>query len=340
MGTTTESKQVRADKRRQRHRARAERRRADRALVPVAVAQRLGIRVATLADAMRQAGFTAALTEAQAQQWVVDPATGPEWLVQLRGERLAAAAAVEYERQQEAERQELRELAAEQSALSKLQAGKRRFSDEEWVWVQDRAFRAAKDLVRGWGEVEVTEFDRKVLRAVGDADNHHTWPDHAGGCDGVDSEHCVVRLEQMRAERRADALVDSVAKETALRDLALTPGQFVTTYHGARVGLVVKVNKVSVKVHMIGGRADRHEVVEKNIDPRYVERAAPSLPAPPNPGVEVVMRDHGGHIRRGQVVEVHGPLFEATYSVKSGQWRSGWFDVAALQTAEMGSGSP
>jgi hypothetical protein len=149
----------------------------------------------------------------------------------------------------------------------------------------------------------------------------------------------MVRLEQMRAERRVDALIDSVAKETALRDLALTPGQFVTTWHGARVGLVVKVNKVSVKVRMIGGRGDRHAVVEKNLDPRYVERAAPSLPAPPNSGAEVVFSDHGGHIRRARVVEVDGPLFEATYSLKSGQWRSGWFDVAALQPCELGSGS-
>jgi hypothetical protein len=67
MGTTTESKQVRAEKRRQRQRARAERRRRDRALVPVAAAQRLGVRVAALAHAMRAAGVTTAITETQAQ---------------------------------------------------------------------------------------------------------------------------------------------------------------------------------------------------------------------------------------------------------------------------------
>ena len=39
-----------------------------------------------------------------------------------------------------------------------------------------------------------------------------------------------------------------------------------------------------------------------------------------------------------EVVEVDGPLFEATYALKSGQWRSGWFDVAALQPSEAGSG--
>jgi hypothetical protein len=56
-----------------------------------------------------------------------------------------------------------------------------------------------------------------------------------------------------------------------------------------------------------------------------------------NPGVEVVLREHGGHIRHAQVVEVDGPLFEATYSLKSGLWRSGWFDLAALQPSELGS---
>jgi hypothetical protein len=177
------------------------------------------------------------------------------------------------------------------------------------------------------------------LRAVGvDPDNHHAWPIHAGGCDGAGPEHCAVRLEQIRGERRVDALIDSVARETALGDLALAPGQFVTTWHGARVGVVVKVNKVSVKVRLVGGRADRSTVVEKNLDPRYLQRAAASLPAPPAVGVEVVVRDHGGHIRRAEVVEVDGPLFEATYALKSGQWCSGWFDLAALQPSAAGSG--
>jgi hypothetical protein len=58
------------------------------------------------------------------------------------------------------------------------------------------------------------------------------------------------------------------------------------------------------------------------------------LPAPPKPGSEVVVRDHGGHLRAARVIETHGPLFEATYSLKSGRWRSGWFDVAAIQPGE------
>jgi hypothetical protein len=44
----------------------------------------------------------------------------------------------------------------------------------------------------------------------------------------------------------------------------------------------------------------------------------------------VVIRDHGGHVRHARVTEVDGPLFEAAYSLKSGQWRSAWFDVLAL----------
>lgn len=339
MSTKSETKQVRAEQRRQRRRDRVGRRRADRALVPVGFAQRLGIRVAILAHAMRSAGVTTAITETQARQWVDDPESEPEWLMQWRGERLAVAAEADYRRHQEAERQELRGLAAEQSALAKVRAGKRRFTDDEWIYVQDWTFRAAKDLVRGWGEIEVGEFDRQVLGVVGvDADDHATWSVHAGGCDGVGEEHCVVRLEQMRAERRADALIDSVAKKTALRDLDLTPGQFVSTWHGARVGLVVKVNKLSVRVRMVGGRADHNVVIEKNLDPRYVELTGSSLPVPPpEPGVEVVLRDHGGHIRLARVVEVDGPLFEATYSLKSGQWRSGWFDLPAIQPSEVSS---
>jgi hypothetical protein len=43
-----------------------------------------------------------------------------------------------------------------------------------------------------------------------------------------------------------------------------------------------------------------------------------------------VICDHGGHVRHARVAEVDGPLFEASYSLKSGQWRSAWFDVLAL----------
>ncbi|WP_212815053.1 MULTISPECIES: hypothetical protein [unclassified Mycolicibacterium] len=83
---------------------------------------------------------------------------------------------------------------------------------------------------------------------------------------------------------------------------------------------------------------DRNVVVEKNLDPRYVESVAATLPAPPAVGAAVVLRDHSGHLRRADVVDVDGPLFEATYALQSGQWRSGWFDVAALQPSEAGSG--
>jgi hypothetical protein len=332
MSTKAEQSPARAEGRRRRKQAKADRRRRDRALVPVVVAQRVGVPVADLARAMRAAGVHQQLAEAEAKDWLCDPETAPEWFTTLVGERLARAAEAEYHRQQAEEQWQLRELAVEQSALAKIQAGKRRFSDDEWVFVHDWAFRAAKDLVGVGPEGNVTDKERRVLLAVGvDADDHSTWPVHAGGCDGEGDEHCAMRIEQMRAERRADALIDSVAKETALRDLALLPGQFVTTWRGARVGRVTKVNKVTVKVRLIDGRGDRYAVVEKNLDPRYVRIAPESLSCPPAPGDMVLLRDHGAREREAQVVAVDGPLFEATYSLKSGQWRSGWFDLTAIQ---------
>jgi hypothetical protein len=295
------------------------------------VAQRLDLPVGALAQAMRAAGVHEQITEAQAKGWNTDPESVPEWLAVLRGERLARAAEQEYRREQAAERRQLRELAAEQSALAKVKAGKTRFSDEEWLYVQDWAFRAVKELVRNRGDV--TGMDEQVLRLAGiDAGDHSTWPLHAGGCDGGGSVHCTARVGELHARRRADALIESVAKEAAVRELALSPGQFVTTWHGSRVGTVVKVNKVTVKVRMVGDRTrDGNTLVEKNLDPRYLSPAPDSLPALPKPGDEVVLRDHGGHTRQARVIESDGPLFEASYSLKSGQWRSGWFDLTAIQ---------
>jgi hypothetical protein len=280
---------------------------------------------------MRAAGVTGPLTVRQAKAWADDPGSAPEWLSGLWGERMARAAQEEYHREQQREQHAVRELAVEQSALAKVKAGKRRFTDDEWLLVEDWAFGAAKDLVRGGPGGELSDFDCRVLRIVGvDPDDHATWPVHAGGCDGEGTLHCAERIEHSRGQRRADALIESVAREAALREAGLSPGLAVTTWDGHRAGVVVKVNKVSVKVRFVGGRQDQYALVEKNLDPRHVHPAPESLPPPPLPDGEVVIRDHGGHVRHAWVTEVDGPLFEAAYSLKSGQWRSAWFDVLAL----------
>lgn len=323
---------AKAEERRRRKRARDKRRKADRELVPVAVSQRLGVPVAEAARAMRAAGAGGPLTERQAKEWAAHPETAPSWLMELLGERMARAAEQEYQRERDREREEMRELAAEQSALAKVEAGKRRFSDDEWTYVHDWAFRASKDLARGEPGDAPGDFDRKVLRAAGvDPEDHATWPVHLRGCDGEGKDHCAERLEEIRAARRAEALVKSVAKETALREAGFSPGQVVTAWYGNRVGVVVKVNRVSVKVRLVGGQGDEYAVLEKNLDPRYVHAAPESLPAPVGPGDNVVLRDHGGHVRRVRVAEADGPLFRADYALKSGQRRTAWFDVLALR---------
>lgn len=172
MTTKTQQSQARAEERRRRKQVKADRRRRDRALAAVVVAGRLGIPVADLARAMRAAGVAHQLTEAQAKGWISDPDTAPEWFTTLLGERLARAAEVEYRRQRAEEQRQLRQLAVEQSALAKVQAGKRRFSDAEWVFVHDWAFRAAKDLVRDGPEGEAADFDRQVLGGINWSSQH------------------------------------------------------------------------------------------------------------------------------------------------------------------------
>ncbi len=101
---------------------------------------------AAAADAGRQPGarFTDLLIGATAHAHEAMIYARTPWLMQLFGERMAAAAQVEYRRQREVEQQRQRVLGAEQSALAKVQAGKRRFTDDEWIWLHDRAFRAAR----------------------------------------------------------------------------------------------------------------------------------------------------------------------------------------------------
>lgn len=332
MDTGTSRRQAHIEANRRRRKAKSEQRKQDRALVPVGIAGRAGMTVADLAKAMRAAGVTAPLTRGEVERWTTDPDTAPEWYTALIGEKIARAAEAEFRRQQAEEAERMRELAAEKSAWDKVLAGKRHFNDREWTYVADWAFRSAKDLVRDGPEGKPSEEERAVLRAAGiDPDNHETWPVHMGGCDGLGRQHCVIRMDEVRIQRRVDSLLTSVEKETTLRELGLAVGDTVTTWRGYRAAKVVKLNRVSVKVRMIGPREEKNAVVERNLDPRYVRRAPDTLPTPPAVGDTVTLRDHGGHIREAQVVAVDGPLFEATYTLKSKQWRSGWFDIVAIQ---------
>jgi hypothetical protein len=332
MSTNTPQRQVQIESHRRRKKTKAERRKQDRALVPAGIAGRVGMTVADLAKAMRGAGVTAQLTWSDVDRWKADPDTAPEWFTTLVGEKLARDAEAEFRRQQVEEAEQMRELATEQSAWDKVLAGNRNFNAYEWWYVEGWAYHAAKDLVRNGPEGSASEEERAVLRAARiDADNHQTWPMHMDGCDGYGRQHCVIRIDEVRFQRRVDSLLTSVEKETTLRDLGLAVGDTVTTWHGARAGKVVKINKVTVKVRMIGPREEKNAVIERNLDPRYVQRAPDTLPAAPSVGDTVTLRDHGGFTREAQVVAVDGPLFEATYALKSKQWRSGWFDVVALR---------
>jgi hypothetical protein len=67
MSTKTEQSQTRAEQRRRRKHAKADRRRRDRGLVPGVVAQRVGIRIADPGRAMRAAGVHQQLTQAERQ---------------------------------------------------------------------------------------------------------------------------------------------------------------------------------------------------------------------------------------------------------------------------------
>lgn len=318
-----------------RQRGRAESRQRDLLLAPAPVSGRLGIPVTALAASMRAAGESGPLTEEQARQWKAEPASAPDWLITLWGERLADAAQAHYERKKIAERTAGARIAAEQSARAKVLAGQRDFTEREWRHVREWANDAATILLESGPGDDVSDFDALALQAVGvDARDHDTWTFHLAGCPGYGSGHCVVQIEEAaaarRLERREAALAASAEKEVALGRLGLAPGQAVTAWDGSRVGVVVKLNKVSVKVRLVGGLKDRYAVVERNLDPRHIAPVPATLPPRPDCGARVTLRDHYGHARLATVTRVDGPLFEVSYALASGRQRTGWFDQAAL----------
>lgn len=194
----SEAKKQRRAEREERARRRAQERRRDRALAPVAVSGILGARVRDLAAAMRRHGVTGSVTVKDAKHWKSDPATAPDWLLEVFAECAAKRATREFRIQQEKEASEMREIRAEHTAAEKVKKNSpfRKFNDDEQVWLEDWMFRASKELVRGMKSSDVDEFTRRVLHLFGiDPNRHETWVVHAGDCDGKGKTSCAFRDE-------------------------------------------------------------------------------------------------------------------------------------------------
>lgn len=329
MALSPEEKARRAEYRIRQKRARKERQKRDRSLVPVEVSARLGLRVAVMASAMRAAGIDIPLTTENVASWQNDPESIPDWLATLRGDQLARAAEKEYQNHLEEEKWRLRALVREQSVMEKLRSGGSFFNREEREFVRGIAYQASEYLVSGEGLNDWELAALKVYRV--DPNNHATWDLHLNGCDGLGSSHCHERMEEMRLARRVESLIESVHKETAAREWSV--GQRVSAWYGNRVGRIVKINKVTVKVRMVGNQMrDGNSLIEKNLDPRYITTVPENVPKTPKVGDTVKLRDHRGHTRVALVVEVDSPLFEVEYALKSKEIRRAWFDPLALRT--------
>lgn len=317
--------------------------RADRALCPVEVAQVLGLKVRTVAEAMRATGETHPLTVAQAKAWKTGHTEMPDWLAPLYAERIAAAAqraAAEAARQAEAAHQEL--LRTER-VHTKLAAGRTRFNHADMYVVEEIAFTASKELVRGLSPDDLSVTEHSALRACGvDPDDHQTWMLHDGGCDQTGGPDCGTRLLAIAQERAAEQQaarferqLASMHAEGRIASGEFTVGQPVLTWYESRIGTIAKVNRVTVKVRFVGGFRDGYALVEKNLKPEYLHPVPVTTPPAPEVAAEVWVKDwrNDNRIYPGVVVARDGALFQVQYTLKSGQPRTAWFDRLRLTTA-------
>ncbi|WP_326709957.1 hypothetical protein OG758_11880 [Streptomyces sp. NBC_01474] len=170
---------------------------ADRALCPVQVSHLLGLKVHEVARAMRAHGITQALQTAQARQWRQNPGSAPAWLTTLLTEVTVRAAQLQARRERGALEDEHRQLLLRDTVERRLLAGEHipPGYDAELI-VQDIAFTASKELVRGCGPVcggpvadVLLPVEEAALYWAGvDPDDHGTWVVHCGDCPDVADE--------------------------------------------------------------------------------------------------------------------------------------------------------
>jgi hypothetical protein len=300
----------------------------------------MGLSYEQVAAAMRTAGVGTPLDKPTVTGWLSSCARPmPQWLSELLAQAAAEAAEREARAQAKALEAEHRRLLVEERVQRKLLAGKRRFHGDDLDVVEEWAFYAAKGLI--YDDGDVGELETAVLRAVGiDANDHTTWPFHCGGCDGLGGDNCEERAAEMavqrfeeleadRLERRARSRRD--AERTASRAFVL--GQPVLAYYDSRAAVVVKMNKVTVKVRHIGWKSNGYELVERNYSPAYLH----DLPAwliltmgAIAVGQRIEFTDWGGRKRTGEVLETDGPLLQVGYQLARGQSRTAWIDVLRL----------
>jgi hypothetical protein len=150
---------------------------ADRALCPIPVAQVLHLRVAVVAEAMRQAGVTTPPTVRQAKAWRAMADEPPAWMVAVLADTAAHRARKEHRRQQRDIEERHRMLLLTEKVERRLLAGGRiRGADAEFI-ATDMAVRGMKELVRCDGDVGwLLPLDLAALRWAGvDPADTETW---------------------------------------------------------------------------------------------------------------------------------------------------------------------
>lgn len=165
--------------------------RADRALCPPEVSNRLGIPIREVAKTMGAAGVSERLTVQQAVRWTERPDIAPDWFTELVADNAARRARREHQKQQQELERQHRDLLLRDKVEQKLLAGRlpKKHSDEETLYA-DAAFRAMKDLVRVGGDTDsLTALDLAALRWAGvTPGRHETWFIHGAGCCPEDRE--------------------------------------------------------------------------------------------------------------------------------------------------------
>lgn len=305
------------------------RRAQDQALCTPAAANILGLRIADVARVMRAAEVSIQITTNDARSWKVDPGSMPLWLQAVATENALQKLVA-------AEKLKAGDAAREQRVLAALREGKKMFGDQDLLIVEELAFRASKDLAGGARLDEFNPEELTALSVFGIAPmDHRTWSLHTGGCNGLGANcqegerEAEIAQSMENLERQQERAQWSSDNAQAVASGRFEVGQLVSAWNGDRIGMVVKKNRVTVKVRMVGPKADGYELAERTMKPHFLKPINDDLVLTAL-GATVKCRSWDGRERDMVVLDVLSPLFSAEYTIQSGAKRQGWFDPTRL----------
>jgi hypothetical protein len=229
--------------------------------------------------AVVNSGFEDYITLKMAKGWKKDPVRSPFFYQKIAEDREVAKFQREMRQYEKEQAEENHRKVLQKAIVEKWKKGRlKNLTPDEREIMDDELFSLSKWLIGSTPaeavEAGFEEFDQAVF-AWGNVNlaDHRTWLIHSGGCDQDGKEDsCMQRIEFEQASRREENHLRAGLSEISVMTSGLEKGDVVLCWYDSKLGLITKINKVSLTVKLVGSVTSGGTLVKKTLHPDYLKK--------------------------------------------------------------------